>query len=231
MTDQISDFLFITEQSGEENLLKEGIAKDKIHFVGNVMIDTLLHHLQRAESSAILTELDLEPKEFAVLTLHRPSNVDAKEPFLEILTALAEIQKRIKIIFPIHPRSRQRLAQFGLSGRSSELPNLIMTDPLGYLDFLRLMSKAKFVLTDSGGVQEETTVMNIPCLTLRQNTERPVTVSQGSNLVIGSNADRIVQESMRILNGDFKTGRRPELWDGRAAERIVNVLTRINPVG
>ena len=188
------------------------------------MIDTLLHHLQRAQSSAVLTELNLAPTEFAVLTLHRPSNVDAKEQFLEIFTALAEIQKRIKIVFPIHPRSRQRLEQFGLSDRSGELPNLIMTEPLGYLDFLQLMSKAKFVLTDSGGIQEETTVMNIPCLTLRQNTERPVTVSQGSNLVIGSRADRIVQESMRILNGDFKTGRRPELWDGRAAERIVNVL-------
>jgi len=231
LTDQISDFLFITEQGGEENLLKEGINKDKIHFVGNVMIDTLLLHLQRAEISEVLTELNLEPTEFAVLTLHRPSNVDAKEQFLEILTALTEIQKRIKIIFPIHPRSRQRLEQFGLSDGLTELPNLIMTDPLGYLDFLRLMSKAKFVLTDSGGIQEETTVMNIPCLTLRQSTERPVTVSQGSNLVIGSSADRIVQESKRILNGDFKIGRRPELWDGRAAERIVNVLTRINPAG
>ncbi len=231
LTDQISDFLFITEKSGEENLLKEGIDKAKIHFVGNVMIDTLLHHLQRAENSKVLTELNLEPTEFAVLTLHRPSNVDAKEQFLEIFTALAEIQKRIKIVFPIHPRSRQRLEQFGLSDRSGELPNLIMTDPLGYMDFLQLMSNAKFVLTDSGGIQEETTVMNIPCLTLRQSTERPVTVSQGSNLVIGSRADRIVEESMRILNGDFKTGRRPELWDGRAAERIVNVLTRINPVG
>jgi len=173
----------------------------------------------------------LQPSEFAVWTLHRPSNVDAKEQFLEILMALAKIQKRIKIIFPIHPRSRQRLEQFGLSDRLNELSNLIMTDPLGYLDFLQLMSKAKFVLTDSGGIQEETTVMNIPCLTLRENTERPVTVSQGSNLVIGSNADRIVQESMRILKGDFKIGRRPELWDGKAAERIVDVLTRIKPVG
>ena len=231
LTDQISDFLFITEQGGEENLLKEGIDKDKIHFVGNVMIDTLLHHLQRAESSDVLAELNLEPAEFAVLTLHRPSNVDAKEQFLEILTALTEIQKRIKIVFPIHPRSRQRLEQFGLNDRLDKLSNLIMTDPLGYLDFLQLMSNAKFVLTDSGGIQEETTVMNIPCLTLRENTERPVTVSQGSNLVIGSNADRIVQESMRILKGDFKIGRRPELWDGKAAERIVDVLTRIKPVG
>lgn len=224
LTDQISDFLFVTEESGKRNLLKEGIAPEKIFFVGNVMIDTLLKHLEKARSSTILQKMQLKVQEFALLTLHRPSNVDDQAAFLEILMALKEIQDRIPIVFPIHPRSRERLRAFGFESRLQTMPNLILTEPLGYLDFLKLMSEAKFVLTDSGGIQEETTVLGVPCLTLRENTERPVTVSQGTNLVIGHKANRIIEESLNILNGHIKQGRQPDLWDGKAAQRIVKIL-------
>ncbi len=224
LTDQISDFLFITEKSGEDNLIKEGISRDKIHFVGNVMIDSLLGNLDRAQNSKIFTDLDLQPREFALLTLHRPSNVDIRENFLEILTALQEIQKEIIVVFPVHPRSKKRLSEFGLNKKLKDMPNFLVHEPLGYLDFLKLMSEAKLVLTDSGGIQEETTVLGIPCLTLRENTERPVTVLQGTNEVIGVNAKRLVTESRKILNGTFKKGKRPDLWDGKAAKRLVDVL-------
>ncbi|MFQ5674518.1 MAG: non-hydrolyzing UDP-N-acetylglucosamine 2-epimerase [bacterium] len=224
LTDQIADFLFITEKSAEENLLKEGISRNKIHFVGNVMIDSLLGNFERAQNSKILTDLDLRPREFALLTLHRPSNVDTRENFLEILNALQEIQKEIVVVFPIHPRSKKRLSEFGLNERLKDMPNFRVQEPLGYLGFLKLMSEAKFVLTDSGGIQEETTVLGIPCLTLRKNTERPVTVSQGTNQVIGVNAKRLVTESRKILSGTFKKGKRPDLWDGKAAKRLVDIL-------
>jgi len=226
LTDQISDFLFITEKSGEENLLKEGIEKDKIHFVGNVMIDSLLSHLEKARASTILNDLDLKSDNYVTLTLHRPSNVDSKEQFLQILNAVSEIQKEIPIVCPIHPRSRNRLNQFGFEDKLKEMPGFLVTEPLGYLDFLKLLAESKFVLTDSGGIQEETTVLGVPCLTLRNNTERPVTVTQGTNLVIGSKAEAIIEESKKILIGKVKKGRRPDLWDGKAAERIVEVLLR-----
>lgn len=225
LTDQISDFLFITEKSGEENLLNEGIEKSKIHFVGNVMIDSLMRHLEKARSSKILTDFDLQSGGYVTLTLHRPSNVDSKQQFLRILNALREIQKQIPIVFPIHPRSRNRLNEFGFEHNLKEMPGLLVTEPLGYLDFLRLLADSKFVLTDSGGIQEETTVLRVPCLTLRNNTERPVTVTQGTNLVIGNNEEAIIEESKKILNGKGKEGRRPDLWDGKAAERIVKILS------
>ena len=180
-----SDFLFKTEESGNKNLLNEGISKEKIFFVGNVMIDSLLGNQARAQNSKILTDLDLHPREFALLTLHRPSNVDNRKNFMEILTALREIQKEIIIVFPVHPRSKKRLSEFGLNERLKEMPNFLVQEPLGYLDFLKLMSEAKLVLTDSGGIQEETTVLGIPCLTLRENTERPATVSQGTKEGVG----------------------------------------------
>ena len=224
LTDQISDFLFITEKSGEENLLKEGIEKDKIHFVGNVMIDSLLSHLEKARASKILNDLDLKSDNYVTLTLHRPSNVDSKEQFLQILNALSEIQKEIPIVFPIHPRSKNRLNQFGFDPKLKEMPGLLIIEPLGYLDFLKLLAESKFALTDSGGIQEETTVLGVPCLTLRNNTERPVTVTQGTNLVIGSKAEAIIEESQKILIGKVKKGQRPDLWDGKAANRIVKIL-------
>ncbi len=224
LTDQIADFLFITEKSAEANLLKEGISQDKIHFVGNVMIDSLLGNLDRAQNSKILSELNLASQEFALLTLHRPSNVDSKANFLEILEALKEIQKKTCVVFPIHPRSKKRLNEFGLNEKLIDMPKFLVREPLGYLDFLKLMSEAKFVLTDSGGIQEETTVLGVPCLTLRENTERPVTVSHGTKEVMGVCSKRLVSESYKILSGTFKKGKRPDLWDGKAAERIVDIL-------
>ncbi len=226
LTDQIADFLFITEKSAEGNLLKEGISREKVHFVGNVMIDSLLGNLERARNSKILSDLNLQSQEFALLTLHRPSNVDTKANFLQILNALEEIQKEVVLVFPIHPRSRKRLNEFGLNKHLKKMPNFLVQAPLGYLDFVKLMSESKFVLTDSGGVQEETTILGIPCLTLRENTERPVTVSQGTNEVIGINAKRLVAASRKILRGSFKKGKRPDLWDGKAAKRIVEVIIK-----
>jgi len=226
LTDHISDYLFVTEKSGEENLLHEGISEAKIHLVGDVMIDTLLRHLKKAQQSQVLQKTGVSPKAYAALTLHRPSNVDSPTQFSAILQALEEVQKDIKIVFPMHPRSASRLQEFGLKQHIEALPNLIVTPPFGYLDFLKLLAEARFVLTDSGGVQEETTALGVPCLTLRENTERPATVTQGSNQVIGTDPERIVAASQRILAGDFKTGGRPELWDGRAAQRIVQVLLK-----
>lgn len=226
LTDQISDFLFVTENSAIQNLRKEGVSENKIFLVGNVMIDTLMAHLERAQKSDILDRLGLSANAYATLTLHRPSNVDHRDNFLEILSALKEIQNHLPIVFPVHPRSRERLNQFGLNEQLKDMPKLLLMEPLGYLDFLKLMAKSKFVLTDSGGIQEESTVLGIPCLTLRQNTERPVTVSQGTNLVIGSQGKRIVEESEKILRREFKKGRLPDLWDGKAATRIVEILLK-----
>ncbi len=224
VTDALTDFLFITEASGRENLLSEGVGSDKIFFVGNVMIDSLLSHLNKAKESDILHILKLNHQPYALLTLHRPSNVDNRDIFNDILSALEAIEKNIPIIFPIHPRSRKMLEQFQFIPRIDRMRHVKLIDPLGYLDFLQLMANAKFILTDSGGIQEETTVMNIPCLTLRNNTERPVTVEQGTNTLVGMDPRRIVTESENILAGRAKTGRIPPLWDGHAAQRIIEVL-------
>ncbi len=226
LTDQISDLLFTTEASAERNLAREGIEKGKIHFVGNLMIDALFQHLQKAHQSRIRAKLHLEDGEFCLLTLHRPSNVDDERPLRTILFALNEIQKRLRIVFPTHPRTQKNLEQLGLAKILREMPNLLVTEALGYLDFIHLLAHAKFVLTDSGGIQEETTALNIPCLTLRENTERPITVEQGTNQIVGSDAEKIVKEAERIINGNFKTGRRPELWDGHAARRIIEVFLK-----
>jgi UDP-N-acetylglucosamine 2-epimerase (non-hydrolysing) len=224
LTDAISDYLFITEESARINLLKEGRPAEKIYFVGNVMIDTLLNNLKKADRSQILSTLSLKPKDYALLTLHRPSNVDSKESFAGILNALEEIQKSIPIVYPIHPRARRRIREFGLEKRMIGISHLKAIKPLGYLDFLKLMKESKLVMTDSGGMQEETTVLGIPCLTLRRNTERPITVNMGTNVVVGNNPERIIEEANKILKGDVKEGRIPDLWDGKAAQRIVRIL-------
>jgi UDP-N-acetylglucosamine 2-epimerase (non-hydrolysing) len=224
VTDALADFLFVTEESGRQNLLNEGILSEKIHFVGNVMIDSLLSHLKKAKKSNIISQLNLDHQPYALLTLHRPSNVDDQETFNGILTALEQVEQKIAIIFPIHPRSRKMLEQFQFGDRIARLRNFNLIDPLGYLDFLSLMEKAKFVLTDSGGIQEETTVLGIPCLTLRKNTERPVTVDLGTNVIVGMDTDKIVNESYRILSEQSKKGKIPPLWDGNAAGRIVDVV-------
>ncbi len=232
LTDQISDLLFITEESAKENLLREGIAEDKIFFVGNVMIDTLLQHLEKAKQSDILERLGLKEKRYALLTLHRPSNVDYKETFLQILEALKEISQTIPIIFPIHPRTQQRVKSFGLERFFSGFlgghndSQIRTIEPLGYLDFLKLMSLARLVLTDSGGIQEETTVLGVPCITIRENTERPVTIKEGSNTLVGTNKEKIIAAAQAVLNGAFAKRKIPPLWDGRAAERIVPILAQ-----
>jgi len=225
LTDRIADFLFTTEKDANKNLEKEGIPKEKIFFVGNVMVDTLMKNREKAEEkSNILKKLGLEKESYAALTLHRAEIVDKKEVLTDILSAIDKIQEMIKIVYPIHPRTRERIKEFGFEKIVQRMGNLIVVNPLGYLDFLKLMCNSKFVLTDSGGIQEETTVLGIPCLTLRGETERPVTVNEGTNIVIGTDKKRIIEESMKILQGPSKKGRIPELWDGKAAERIVNIL-------
>ncbi len=226
LTDSISDYLFVTEQSGIDNLKKEGISPDKIFFVGHVMIDSLVYFLEKAKESDILQKNGLQPHEYALITLHRPSNVDVKENFEKILSAFEQIESDLPIVFPIHPRSRKMIEQFGLSSRVEKMKNLRLMEPQGYLDFMNMMQQARLVMTDSGGIQEETTYLQIPCLTIRENTERPVTVEQGTNILVGTDTNRIVSEARKILAGNGRKGRIPDLWDGKAAERIVDILTR-----
>lgn len=225
-TDALSDLLFITEKSAYKNLKREGIPDDRIFFVGNVMIDTLYAFVEEARKKPILDGFGLTKKGYAVLTLHRPSNVDIKENLYHIIDALDEIQRGVKIVFPVHPRTLSRLKEFGLEERTRKLENLLLTEPLGYLDFINLISNSRLILTDSGGVQEEATVLGIPCLTLRENTERPVTITEGTNMIVGTDPEKIVTESIRTLNGKVKNGRVPKLWDGEASERIVEILEK-----
>ncbi len=237
LTDVISDILFITEDSAEKNLLREGAPKEKIFFVGNVMIDTLLRHRESAKSSPILSQLGLKngsyASDYCVLTLHRPSNVDKKGNFENILYALLEVSRRLPIIFPVHPRTRKKIEEFGLTKHFIQEPKvkgdktgICSIEPLGYLDFLSLMSDARLVLTDSGGIQEETTILGVPCITLRSNTERPVTVTDGTNIVAGIEKENIIKKSLSVLNSNKKDiSKTPPLWDGRAAERIVGILS------
>ena len=230
LTDSISDFLFCTEQSGVDNLIKEGIAKEKIYLVGHVMIDTLLSNLEKAKKSTMIEKLKeqgcLDGDAFAMLTMHRPSNVDDPKTFSRILDALEIIQKELPILFPIHPRTRKNLAALGLKDRMDSLPNIYLMDPIGYLDFLKLNSCAKVVFTDSGGIQEETTVLKIPCITLRDNTERPVTTEIGSNQIVGTDPKRILNAYRNVTSGEWREPQIPPLWDGKAAQRIVRILIK-----
>jgi UDP-N-acetylglucosamine 2-epimerase (non-hydrolysing) len=224
VTDALADFLFVTEKSGSENLQREGIAAEKIYFTGNVMIDSLVYFMQKAQQSDILKRMNLNGYPYALITLHRPNNVDIKENFEKLLDAFAVIQKELKIVFPIHPRSLKMVHSFGLGGRIESMKNLLMIDPVGYLDFMQLMRQAKLVLTDSGGIQEETTYLGVPCLTMRDNTERPVTVNVGTNIIVGSDTQCIIKESTKIIHHETKSGKIPDLWDGHAAERIVKIV-------
>jgi UDP-N-acetylglucosamine 2-epimerase (non-hydrolysing) len=224
VTDALSDFLFTTSRDADENLLREGIDPTRIHLVGNVMIDTLLRHREQASHSDVLDRLGVSPGSYTLLTLHRPSNVDDPATLRGVLSALEVIQARLPLVFPIHPRTRKNLEDFGLARQVKGMAGLILTEPLGYLDFLCLMDHARLVLTDSGGIQEETTILGVPCLTMRENTERPVTVTEGTNQVVGSSPQRIVEASLAVLEGKGKEGRVPELWDGHAAERIVRLI-------
>jgi UDP-N-acetylglucosamine 2-epimerase (non-hydrolysing) len=224
VTDALSDHLFVTEKAGLKNLEKEGINPEKIHFVGNVMIDSLVYFLDKANGSAILPQLELQPQNYALVTLHRPSNVDDPENFLKIITAFEEIQRHLPIIFPIHPRTKKNIKQFGLEEKVKSLKNLRLISPVGYLDFMQLTKQCKFVMTDSGGIQEETTFLNIPCITLRENTERPVTVEIGTNEIVGTDTEKIIYLTKKLRAGEWKKGCNSELWDGYAAERIVDIL-------
>jgi len=227
VTDSVADLLLPPSKDAVENLLKEGHTAEQIHLVGNIMIDTLLKNQQKILKSDILQKLSVNPKQYALLTLHRPSNVDDVESLRNIIEALEEIQKRVKIVFPVHPRTKSRIEEFGLLNKINQLENIILTDPLGYFDFGKLVYDAKFVLTDSGGIQEETTVYQIPCITIRENTERPVTVWEGTNKLAGSDKEKIVDFANKIIDGKWKNGAIPELWDGKTAERIVNVFENI----
>ena len=231
LTDAIADYLFVTEEDAIEHLLKEGRPRESIFMVGNVMIDSLRHFLPIAQQSGIGSELGLMNgagwKRFAVLTLHRPSNVDSTEKLGQLLGAIDSVAAEMPVIFPVHPRTQQRLTAGGIRHH----PQLRLIPPVGYLDFLCLLSKCALALTDSGGIQEETTALGVPCLTLRENTERPITISQGTNLLVGTDPAKIVAAARNVLSGKGKAGRIPPLWDGQAAQRIVEILLKSVPRG
>ena len=230
LTDAISDYLFATEPDAVENLRREGVPPDKVFLVGNVLIDTLNQSLSSAAKSPICTELGLRQGSgalirYALLTLHRPSNVDSRKKLEHWVGVMKRIAELIPLVFPMHPRTRSRLAEAGLLDALESLrPRVILTAPVGYLDFLALMQSAHFVLTDSGGIQEETTALRIPCLTLRENTERWITVTQGSNEIVGTDPAAIIQSIEKLLRGDSRRGCIPELWDGAAAQRVISIL-------
>jgi UDP-N-acetylglucosamine 2-epimerase (non-hydrolysing) len=226
LTDSISDLLFVTEQAGVDNLKKEGVNSDKVHLVGNVMIDTLLTNREKAEKSDILEKMGLKKKGFAVITLHRPSNVDDMTSLEKIISAFEVIQKDLKLVFPIHPRTKRNIEGSALQARVSAMKNLILLEPVGYLDFLKLMANAALVMTDSGGIQEETTILQIPCMTLRENTERPVTITEGTNRLVHIETEDILRHYNEIKANKFEAkGQIPKYWDGKAAERIAGILS------
>ncbi len=220
LTDSLSEFLFTSEPSGERNLLAEGVAASRIFFVGNVMIDTLLKFRAKAAQSRVLERLGIEENSYAVATLHRPANVDDPARLAALLRVLNQVAERLPVIFPLHPRTEKKIVELGL-----DLGKIQTCPPQGYLDFLRMMSAARILLTDSGGIQEETTILGVPCLTLRENTERPVTIEQGTNRLIGLDPKRIHDAVIETLDSGFRSGGRlPEKWDGKASGRIFDVL-------
>jgi len=225
LTDQISDLLLTPSRDGDANLLAEGVPEERIRFVGNVMIDSLLGNLERARKSSTVADLNLSGRDYALLTLHRPSNVDQKDGFEGILDSLTEIAGHMPIVFPAHPRTRKMIDELGL-GEKVEKADLRVIEPVGYLGFVQLLEGARLVLTDSGGIQEETTVLGVPCVTLRENTERPITVEVGTNIIAGTNPARIVEAARQALErpADKSSIRIPELWDGHTAERILDAL-------
>lgn len=226
VTDSISDLFFTPSRDADENLLREGVPPDRIHFVGNVMIDCLLAHLPKTEHCDTLQRFGVDAGNYTTLTLHRPSNVDDQEVLSGIVDVVVELSQELPTVWPVHPRSRKMLEQFGLMRRVKSSSGLKLTDPVGYLDMLALNRSARMILTDSGGLQEEATVLGVPCITLRQNTERPVTVEAGCNRVVGNRPDAIRSAVWSVLNGNGNKIRIPELWDGKAAVRIVEVLMR-----
>lgn len=230
LTDQIADLLYTTERNAQANLIREGVAPERIRFVGNVMIDTLKKHVRQATPAAETlanipggSAIVSAGQNFALLTMHRPSNVDDEQTLRGLIETVVQASERLPIVFPVHPRTQARIEQFGLKEMIAEA-NIVTTGPLGYMELLGLMSKAKLVLTDSGGIQEETTALGVPCITLRENTERPITVEQGTNTIVGANSALILQTLDEVLAKGGKQGRQPELWDGQAAVRIAKDL-------
>ena len=227
VTDSISDMFFITEEQGMTNLLKEGKSPDQLHFVGHVMIDNLFYQLEKLKEMDTgkfpTAKFKQNHPEYGVVTLHRPSNVDNKETLKIIFETLSKISKTLPLIFPIHPRTRKNMEAFNIKSGA----NIKLTEPLSYMEFLNLWKDAKLVLTDSGGLQEETTALEIPCLTIRENTERPITVTQGTNELMGTSRKKILQAFKKIIAGNWKSGQKPQLWDGNAAERITRIVLKI----
>lgn len=226
-TDSICDFYFVTEQSGIDNLLREGHNPEKIFFVGNTMIDSLVYILDKIEQSNILSILGLECKKFAVMTLHRPSNVDDPYQLASLIEVFEFICNQIRLVFPIHPRTRKNIELFGFKNKLENIKNLIITEPLGYIDFVKLMKNSRFVMTDSGGIQEETTYLKIPCITMRTTTERPITCQIGTNRLVPPEKSRLIQAVQDVLYGSPKDSQIPKFWDGKAAERIVDIILQI----
>jgi UDP-N-acetylglucosamine 2-epimerase (non-hydrolysing) len=224
VTDSIAQLLLVSEPAGVENLVREGHPPDDIKLVGNVMIDTLFHMLARANGLSVAEQLGLQPRQYGVVTMHRPSNVDDPTTLTALVDVLVTISRDIPFVFPMHPRTRDAIARAGLRAPMEQATNLRLLDPLGYLHFLSLTSQARVVVTDSGGLQEESTALGIPCLTLRSNTERPITVEMGTSTLVGNDADKLRSCLHDVLNGKYKPGRCPELWDGHAAERIAELL-------
>jgi UDP-N-acetylglucosamine 2-epimerase (non-hydrolysing) len=224
LTDHLSEYLFTTEPAAGENLRREGIPAERIHYVGNVMVDSLVAHRDRAAASTIGSRLGLTDRDYALCTLHRPGNVDDEAAAANTVRALEALLERLPVVLPLHPRTEARMREFALLPRLTRLPRLMIVPPLGYLDCLALMAGARVVLTDSGGIQEETTALGVPCLTFRETTERPITVEQGTNVVVGVSPDRVGTEVDRVLSGPVRASHRPPLWDGRAAWRVLDVL-------
>ena len=229
LTDSISDCLFVTEQSGLDNLKLEGVADSKVHFVGNVMIDSLIKYLPKTETSKICNHFDLQKNNYVLVTMHRPSNVDAPDKLKTLIEMLNRLAIRKKVLFPVHPRTKKNIERFGLEEDISE--KLIITDPVGYIDFISLIEHAELILTDSGGIQEESTWLGVQCITLRTSTERPITIEIGTNHLVGDDFEKAENTALSILSGNKKIGKIPKLWDGHAAERIVEILvnTAISP--
>ena len=222
VTDHLADYLFVTEKSGLENLKNEGISKDKVFFVGNTMIDSLVQYLPKAEKSDVHSKFSIQNSKFILVTLHRPSNVDDEENVKQIFNLLNNLAEKRKIIFPVHPRTRSVIEKLSLKLNL----NLVLTNPIGYIDFLALMKNAELVITDSGGIQEETTYLGVQCITIRDNTERPITFEVGTNQLAGIDLTKVEIAAHDVLAGKSKKGYIPELWDGKAADRIVNFIIR-----
>lgn len=227
VTDALSDLLFTPSIDANENLRKEGVLEEKIAFVGNVMIDTLNKHQAYAKERKTPQKFGMTPGRYALLTLHRPSNVDHQDTFSGIIDALVDSATDVPIVFPIHPRTKNRIEEFGLAEKIAAVQNIILIDPQGYLSFLDLMMHAQLVFTDSGGIQEETTILGVPCLTMRPNTERPITIHQGTNILVGADPERIRSETRKIVNGQAKPQQIPDRWDGHAAPRIVDTIVKM----